>query len=113
MQGSRVKREVEAPRHDTDDGVGFAIKRDGTSQYARVAVETVQPQAIADDCEQLVPSLLLWRENSTEGGLHTKRGEHAGGEARGVNLLGSVAAREFKPDCVVTAQRKNALEALL
>ena len=41
MQRSRLKREVKAPRHDADDGVGLAIEGDGTSQDARVAVKAV------------------------------------------------------------------------
>ena len=33
-----LERELEAARHDSDDGVGPAVKLDGTAQHMRVAV---------------------------------------------------------------------------
>jgi hypothetical protein len=59
-----LQRKLKAGRHDARDGVRFAVKNDGATEDAGIAVVSVKPQTITDNREWLIGMLLLRGEDT-------------------------------------------------
>src|SRR5258707_6881102 len=83
---------IKAARHHADDRICLAIEDDRVADDVRIAVITIQPQAVADDCYRFMRVLFLLRESTAEDKRNTERGENTRGEASAIHLFRSCAA---------------------
>jgi hypothetical protein len=63
MDSTPAKREVELPRHHSDDKAAVTIDSDGSADDRRVGMESASPQSVAQDHFVRVPGLIFIRKN--------------------------------------------------
>src|ERR1700751_2210161 len=83
--------------HDADHGVGCAVQRDSASDFLRIGVEAVVPEAVAEDRNVATASLFFFRaECTTHDGLGFERLKEIGTDPCAENSCWTILAGEIE-----------------
>src|ERR1700742_2222148 len=75
-QPARIQWELEAPRHDSDDGVGAPIEIDRLAHHTWITLELLSPKRIADHRYGSSMGIFFWCEGAAQEWIDPENGKY-------------------------------------
>ncbi len=89
--------ELERFRHDADDGIGFAIKKDAAADDIAIGSEMVAPEIVAEqDDVTLAGAVFVRCERTAQQWLDTEQRKKIRSDRRGLNSFGTLFSADVE-----------------